>query len=163
MRVAFTLAAAALLATPAAAQPDPRPIDERDVRAALPSPGEIQAMGVAMDRMIGALLTIDVGPIMDAADPQRRNPDYGRPGRTLGDMGRRDDPYFDQRLRAGVGGATAGLEQMVGAFATIAPQMQRSIDEMSRSIEGAMRNVPRAPDRDYDRDDRDDEYWDDED
>jgi len=161
MRIAFTLAAATLLAAPAAAQPDPGPLDERDVRAALPSPGEIREMGVAMDRMIGALMTVDVGPIMDAADPQRRNPDYGRPGRTLGEMGRRDDPYFDQRVRAGVHGATAGLEQMVGAFATLAPQLQRSIEEMSRSIEGAMRNVP--PPQDYDRDDRDDEDWDDED
>jgi hypothetical protein len=162
MRVAFALAAAALLAAPAAAQPEPRPIDEHDVRAALPSPGEIQEMGVAMDRMIGALLTIDVGPIMDAADPQRRNPDHGRPGRTLGDMGRRDDPYFDQRMRAGVQGATVGLQQMVGAFATVAPQMQRSIEEMSRSIEGAMRNVPRAPEPDYYPDERYDDDSDDE-
>jgi hypothetical protein len=163
MRVAFAFAAAALLAAPAAAQPEPRPFDERDVRAALPSPGEIQEMGVAMDRMIGALLTIDVGPIMDAADPQRRNPDYGRPGRTLGEMGRRDDPYFDQRVRAGVHGAANGLQQMVGAFATVAPQMQRSIEEMSRSIEDAMRSVPPPPDRGYYPDDRDDEDWDDED
>lgn len=162
MRIAFALAAAALLAAPAAAQPEPRVLDERDVRAALPSPGEIRDMGVAMDRMIGALLSVDVGPIMDAADPQRRNPDYGRPGRTLGDMGRRDDPYFDQRVRAGVHGATEGLEQMVGAFATVAPQLERSIEEMSRSIEGAMRNVPRAPAPDHYPDDRPDEDWDDE-
>lgn len=162
MRVAFAFAAAALLAAPAAAQPEPRRFDEREVRAALPSPGEIRDMGVAMDRMIGALMTIDVGPIMDAADPQRRNPDYGRPGRTLGDMGRRDDPYFDQRVRAGVRGATVGLEQMVGAFATIAPQLERSIEEMSRSIEGAMRSVPPPPDRGYRPDDRYDDDWDDE-
>ena len=162
MRIAFALAAAALLAAPAAAQPEPRPFDERDVRAALPSPGEIRAMGGAMDRMIGALMSIDVGPIMDAADPQRRNPNYGRPGRTLGDMGRRDDPYFDERVRAGVHGATEGLEQMVGAFATVAPQLQRSIEEMSRSIEGAMRSVPPPPDRGYYPDDRYGEDWDDE-
>ena len=107
-------------------------------------------MGVAMDRMIGALMTIDVGPIMDAVDPQGRNPDYGRPGRTLGEMGRRDDPYFDERVRAGVHGAADGLEQMVGAVATVTPQLQRSIEEMSRSIEGAMRNVP-PPNRGYRR------------
>ena len=162
MRIALALAAAALLAAPAAAQPEPRPLDERDIRAALPGPGEIREMTGAMDRMIDALLTIDVGPIMDAADPQRRNPDHGRPGRTLGDLGRRDDPYFDQRVRAGVHGAAEGLEQMVGAFATVAPQLQRSIEEMSRSIEGAMRNVPRGPSRDYDPDDRYDDDWDDE-
>jgi hypothetical protein len=150
MRIAFAFAAAALLAAPAAAQPGPRPFDERDVRAALPSPGEIRDMGVAMDRMIGALITIDVGPIIDAFDPQGRNPDYGRPGRTLGEMGRRDDPYFDERVRAGVHGAADGLEQMVGAVATVTPQLQRSIEEMSRSIEGAMRNVP-PPNRGYRR------------
>ncbi len=161
MRIAFAFAAAALLAAPAAAQPGPGPFDERDVRAALPRPGEIRDMGVAMDRMIGALMTIDVGPIMDAADPDRRNPDYGRPGRTLGEMGRRDDPYFDQRVRAGVHGAADGLEQVVGAFATVAPQLQRSIEEMSRSIEGAMRGVPPPPGRGYRPDDGDDRDWDD--
>ena len=159
MRIAFALAAAALLAAPAAAQQEPRPFDERDVRAALPSPGEIRAMGGAMDRMIGALMSIDVGPIIDAADPQRRNPNYGRPGRTLGDMGRRDDPYFDQRVRAGVHGAAEGLERMVGAFATVAPQLERSIEEMSRSIEGAIRSVPRRPAPDYYPDHRGDEDW----
>lgn len=142
--------AAALLAGPAAAQPDyQRPLNERDVRAALPSPQEIESMGAAMDRMVGALMTIDIGPIIDAADPDRRNPDYGRPGRTLGEMGRRDDPYFDQRVRAGIRGATTGMHQMVAAFANVAPQLQRSIEEMSRAIDGAMRGIPRAPDRYY--------------
>ena len=163
MRIALTLAAAALLTGPAAAQPPSEPsLAERDIRAAMPSPGEIQEMGVAMDRMIGALMTIDVGPIIDAADPDRRNPEYGHPGRTVGEMGRRDDPYFEQRMRAGVQGATAGIGQMIGAFARAAPQLQRSIEEMSRSIEGAMRNVPRAPEPDYYEDDRD-EDWDEED
>ena len=163
MRIALALAAATLAAAPAAAQPD-RPLSEREMREALPSPDEIRGMGVALDAMIGALMTVDVGPIIDATDPMRRNPEYGRPGRTVGEMGRRDDPYFEERMRAGVQGATAGIGQMIGAFATVAPQLQRSIEEMSRSIEGAMRNVPRAPGPDYYYDDEpDDRDWDDED
>ena len=161
MRVAFALAAAALAAAPAAAQPGyDRPLDEREIRQSLPSPAELQGMAAALDQMMGALLTLDIGPVIDAADPMRRNPEYGRPGRTLRELGRRDDPYFEQRMRAGVHGSTAAVGQMIGAFATIAPVLQRSLEDLSRSMEGAMRNVPRGPgpgyDYEYEADDRDD-------
>ena len=41
-------------------------------------------MAPTLDRMMGVLLNVDVGPLIDAADPYRRRPGYGRPGRTIG-------------------------------------------------------------------------------
>src|SRR6187551_3830546 len=94
-------AAAVSLATPAAAQPPagPDPLEQEIVRA-IPDPAEIEAMAPALDRSMQALMNLDVGPIIDAADPYHRRPGYGAPGRTLREMGRRDDPQFEERMRS---------------------------------------------------------------
>jgi hypothetical protein len=90
----LVLAAAAFTPAPALAQH-------------VPSGREIEEMAPALDRMTGALLDVDVGGIIDAADPYARRPGYGRSGRTLGALARRRDPYFDARLRASIYGGTA--------------------------------------------------------
>ena len=94
----FILAAAVFLPAPAFAQQ-------------MPSGAEIEAMAPALDRMAGALLDIDVGGIIDAADPYARRPGYGRPGRTIGNIARAPRSVFRRpaaRLhlwRHGAGGA----------------------------------------------------------
>ena len=137
-------AAAAALAAPAVAQPSASAdeIEERIVRA-LPEPEQVEAMAPVLDRMLGALLTIDVGPIIDAADPMRRRPGYGRPGRTLGELGRRDDPYFEERLRSSIYDSTADMSRMMGAFAAAAPALARSLREMERAMGAAIEDYHR--------------------
>ena len=141
-------AAVAALATPAAAQPQAsaEEIEERIVRA-IPEPEQVEAMAPALDRLLGALLTIDVGPIIDAADPYRRGRDYGRSGRTLGALGSRDDPYFEERLRSSVYDATAQTGRMVGAFARAAPALAASVravqDALDAAVEDFHRGAPR--------------------
>lgn len=145
-------AAAALLALPAAAHAGAAQAGAADED--LPTPGEIAAMGSALERMTDALLGLDVGPVLDAADPDRRRVDHGRPGRTLRDLGERGDPAFEQRLRANVRGTTAGLAGMVEAFRTLTPVLRRSLDAVAAEVEDAMRLVPPplgyAPDLDED-------------
>src|SRR5688500_13113596 len=82
------VAAAAALAAPALAKEpaSAEQIEDQIVRA-IPEPEQIEAMAPALDRLLGAFLTLDIGPIIDAADPNRRGQDYGRPGRTLGALG----------------------------------------------------------------------------
>ncbi len=152
MRFIVPLAMLALAAPAAAQAPvfDPPRRDE-----VLPHPGEVAAMGVAMERMVDALMTVDVGPIMDAADPYRSHPDHGRRGRTLGALGERDDPHFRDRMRAGVRGTTAGITGMIEAYRTVAPQLRRSIEDAERRMDEAMRHVPPPPPSDDDGD------WDD--
>lgn len=132
-------AAAAAFAAPGLAQAPPPadPLEEEIVRA-LPDPEEIEAMAPALDRVLGALLTVDVGPIIDAADPYRRRPGYGRSGRTLGALGSRDDPYFEDRLRSSIYGATADMRRMMGALSTAAPALARSLREMEYAVGAAI-------------------------
>ena len=139
-------AAAAALATPALAAPPRDPIEDEIVRA-LPEPEQIEAMAPALDRLLGALLTLDVGPIIDAADPYRRGRDYGRSGRTLGALGSRDDPYFEERLRSSVYDATAPTGRWVGAFARAAPALAASVRAMQDALDAAVDDFHRGAPR----------------
>ncbi|MGZ8310978.1 MAG: hypothetical protein ACXWUP_12105 [Allosphingosinicella sp.] len=132
-------AAAVACAGPALAQPE-KPVDpmEEEIRHALPPPGQIEAMAPVIDRSFGALMNLDVGPLLDAADPIRRNPEYGRPGRTLGELGRRDDPYFEQRMRSSIYGTTADMNRMISAFSAATPALVRSMRELERAMDQAM-------------------------
>jgi len=145
---AFFLAAA----IPAAAQAPAAPGDK------------VAAMAPALDRVTGAMLDLDVGPIIDAADPYRRDR-YAR-HRTLRDIARRDDPYFERRLRAQIYGTTAAMARMVDAFAAAEPALRRSLIEVEREMGAAIRDSrrhlppPEAED-DWDIDLDEDEPYDD--
>jgi hypothetical protein len=138
--------AAALAAAPAAAHPH-----DEDFARPLPSSRDVAAMAPVLDRMVGALLEVDVGPVMDAADPYARHPGYGRPGRSLGALGRSRDPWFDRRWRDALYGGTAEIGVMMDSFAAAAPALRRSMREVENSIAGAVeeyrarRADPRAP------------------
>ena len=150
MRMILFAAAAFAFAFPAAAQ------------APLPRGHEIEAMAPAIDRAADALLELDVGPLIDAADPWRRRP-YVR-HRTLRDIARRDDPYFEHRLRGRIYGSTAAMARMMDAFSAAEPALRRSIIDMERSLDLALRDVRRPPppprefDEDWDRDFDDEGY-----
>jgi hypothetical protein len=152
MRKIVLLLGAALLATPAAAQ-EPvfdESLDE-DIARAIPPAEEVEAMAPAMDTMVAALLNVDIGPLLDAADPHRRRADHGARGRTLRELGRRDDPDFENRIRSSIYGTIANMGRMMEALAVAAPIMRRSLREFERSIEGAVgdyqrrRPVPSPP------------------
>ena len=132
-------AAASALAAPAFAQSAP-PADpiEDEIARALPDREQVEAMAPALDRMLGAFLAVDVGPIIDAADPDHRRPDYGRPGRTLGALGSRDDPYFEDRLRSDIYRSTEDMSRMMGAFAAAAPALAQSLRAMEAALGAAI-------------------------
>lgn len=133
--------AAFALAVPAAAQRFDDPALDREIAEAIPSPGEMAVLGQAMDGVLGAFLDMDVRPFLDAADPYRRN--HYRGERTLRDIGRRDDPYFEERLRRSIHNTTAGMGAMLEALAAAAPAMRRSLDELERNMAEAMRGIER--------------------
>jgi len=120
----------------------------------VPSGAEIEAMAPALDRMTDALLDVDVGGIVDAADPYARRPGYGRPGRTLGELARRRDPYFDARLRGSIYGGAAQAGRMMDAFAAAMPALRRSLDEARATVGAAIDDYHRGvPSRRYEHED----------
>lgn len=147
-KLLIALAASAAIAVPAAAQgPVPGPEADATIVESLPSSEDVEAIAPAIDRSVGAMLDLDVGPLMDAADPYARRPGYGRPGRTLRRMGRARDPYFEQRLRGSIYGSTAQLGRMMDSLAVAAPAMRRSLFEMQRGIAAAVDDYHRREDR----------------
>ena len=142
MRKLLIAAAAASMfaANPALAQDDPIFDDEpyAEVEDVLPPGEEVAGMAPAIDHATGALLDVDVGPVIDAVDPYRRP--HWRERRTLGDLARRDDPHFDARLRDSIYGTTAELARMMDAIAAATPAMRRSLYEMERAIDQAARD-----------------------
>lgn len=135
-------------AAPAAAQSVPPEMDEDIVRA-IPSPHEVERTARVLERVADAVLDVPVGGVVEAIDPTRRV----RPDETLGDLARRDDPYARERIRDSIGGLTVGMNEMMTQVAILAPVLRRSLADLERNLDRAM--------RDYDRDDRGyDPYWD---
>jgi hypothetical protein len=106
-------------------------------------PGQVEAMGGAMDRLLGAVLNLPIGGIAAAVDPYNR--ERIPPGATVGDMARRDDPYAEQRLRAGIRGATRGVGAMSHALARMMPVLERSFEQVERELEAAMDQADGRP------------------
>jgi hypothetical protein len=126
-RMLIALAATAFIALPASAQP-PRPSEK------------IQEYAPAVDRTADALLNLDLGPILDAADPYRRHH-----RRTLRDMARRDDPDFERRMHATIYGTAATMGRAADAFAAAEPALRRSIAQFEHDMAAAMAAPPPPP------------------
>ena len=139
----FLIAAAALsLAGTAHAQQVFTPELDEEIDRAVPRADEVEAAGATVDAVVGAVLDVPVGPIVDAveaADPERRYRRRGPADPTLGDVAGRDDPYFEERLRDSIDRVTAGMADTMEQVAILAPVLRRSMAEMERDIEEAMR------------------------
>jgi hypothetical protein len=129
---------AALTAFAAAPGTAQRPADS--LRSAA---DKIEEAAPMIDRATGAMLDLDVGPLLDAADP------YGPRGhhRTLREIAGRGDPRFEQRLRGSIYETSAGMARMMDAFAAAEPALRRSMRDMEAAIEGAVVEARSAPRR----------------
>jgi hypothetical protein len=134
--------AALALAAPAAAQ-DVSAVD-KDVVRAVPSPGQIEDTADAVHRVVGAVLDMPIGPLVDAidaADPAGRRYRRHPRERTVGEMARRDDPYFEERLHDSIEGAAASADVIAGQVAVVAPEMRRAIGEIERDVDRAIEDA----------------------
>jgi len=125
------LLAAAALALPAAVQAKPH--SDAPIADTLPPPQVIDRGAVALDRVIDGLLQVDVGPVANAIDPTRP---HGP--KTLGDMGRKNDPYFDQRVHRSVGELADGMIAMEYRMHRLEPALRHTIEDATRNIQNAL-------------------------
>lgn len=108
---------------------------------AVPPQEEIDRTALQLHRVLDALMDVRVGPIVEAVDPEAAHDPYRR-NETLGDMAARDDPYYRERMHDSIGAATAGMGEMMTRMARLAPVLQRSLEEVERSIEEAIEDAP---------------------
>ena len=122
----------AVATLPLAAQPRGAPA--REEQALRGGADAVRQAAPMVDRSADAALELDVGPLLDALHP------YSPRGRrmTLRELGRRNDPDFDRKLRASIYRGSARAAAALDAMAGAAPSIRRSLRDMEAAIAGAM-------------------------
>jgi hypothetical protein len=158
MRKLLFAGAALALAAPALAQPPapPAPVYDAEMPADSAYDGyatdargeapvldqrEVAEVAQSMDRLVGAVMDLPIGGIMAAVDPEGRN-QYRR-NETVRDMATRDDPEAEARIRGGIHASTVGIGAMSQALAQMMPVFRRSMEEMERNMDRALRSYRR--------------------
>ena len=142
MRLLMFASAAFALAAPALAAPPPgQAPHDRWVRD-MPQPDEIEQAERAMDRALDALMDIRVGPLEDAVPGRRLAPE--RRNETLGDLARRDDPYFDRKVHGSLHEMTEAMNQLTDKMAVMAPVIEREVADMKQHLREAKRELKRS-------------------
>lgn len=150
---AFAVAAPALAQPPAAQGPGnqgaataplPDPRDE-EMRRNLPDPAELKAMGEVAARAMEAMMDVPIGPLREAVEGRKLS--RREREETIGDVARRDDPQFKERMRDQMAGATVAMGAMMEQMVTIAPVLRNTLEDVARRTEEAARQVPQRPRR----------------
>lgn len=152
MRNLILAAAAIACALPAAASAQSSPtFPERmddDIARSLPHPYEVEEAGDRLGDAVGAMLDVPIGGVVQAIDPTARV----RRDETIADVAGRDDPDFEARIEDDVRGLTLKTADLMRGLAVAAPMLRRSLADLERNLQGAMRGVR---DREIDPDYRD--------
>ncbi len=135
------------------ASPDDAATDDKDdyadasdrVADILDDPARQDAIADAMSDMMRALMTIRVGPIVDAArriDPDAEIADAD-PDATIGDIASRGDPAYEDRIEDGIRSGNAVSGTMVREFAKMMPGLIAIAKDLGAQAERAVREPRR--------------------
>ncbi|HTU12540.1 MAG TPA: hypothetical protein VMG08_16740 [Allosphingosinicella sp.] len=118
----------ALVAVPLSAQ------QQREEQVLRGGAEAVRQAAPMLDRSTDAALNLDIGPILDALHP------YSPRGRsmTLRELGRRNDPDFERKLRGSLYRGSARAAAMLDAMATAAPSIRQSLRQMEAALGAAM-------------------------
>ena len=144
MRIGLLLLPVALLAGPALSQARPAtaaPADTAAVTQALNDPATADKLARMMQVLSKAFLELPVGELEAAAEGRAVTPADRK--RTLREVGRGDNPNFEQDLQAELAGSRATLQASMKALATALPSMMKGLSEAGREMEKAVENMPR--------------------
>lgn len=140
MRLSYAALGVLLIAAPALATPPERGVADRLVKD-LPTPGQVDAAGTMLTRVLDAVAEVKVGSVVAsldpdaAADPERRH-------ETLGDIAGRDDPDYREKMHRSVRKLGKNVNAMVARLVILAPALEHSLDEMRDSFADALDEPP---------------------
>ena len=144
MRIGLMILPLALIAGPACGQTRPAqnsPADTTAVQQALTDPATADKLARMMQTLSKAFLDLPVGELEAAAEG--RAVTKADRNRTLREVGRRDNPNFEQDLQSELAGSRATLQAGMKAFASALPTMMKGLSEAARELEKAAENMPR--------------------
>ncbi|HEX4738671.1 MAG TPA: hypothetical protein VH331_14025 [Allosphingosinicella sp.] len=134
---ASVAALAFLAAAPAFAQPHraapPPPHAAGPLRPESP-----EQIGRQIDQLTDAIMSVDIGPVVDAIDPSARA--RGAPT-SLGSLADRRDPYARARMHQDIAATSAGLGVAVREAAAAAPILLQTLAQARRQIQAAARDA----------------------
>jgi len=134
MRTHLALIPLLVIASPAMAAPPPQ------LPPQLTDPATAQRLTNVMQSLTNAFLNLKIGGVEAAiegreATPQERN-------LTVGDMARRDDPYFDRNLQRHIAQVGPTMQRSMNALNQALPEVTKSLHEAKKSLERAAANMP---------------------
>ena len=136
MRFAIAVAAA-LIATPAAAQQAP---SVPPVPKELTDPAMADKLARMMQVLSRSFLDLPVGELEAAAEG--REPTAADRARTVRSEGRKDDPNFDRNVQQQMANAKPMIESAMKAMAAALPAMMEGLSKAGDELEKATANVP---------------------
>jgi len=137
MHKSFLVLPLLLCASPAFAQEAPPAIQ---LPPELTDPAAAMQMARTVQALSTALLNIRVGDMRAAlegrdATPVERN-------MTVGDIVRRKDPDFDRHVQEQVATVGPKIQRSMRAINHALPELMRDVDDVQRSVERAVSNLP---------------------
>lgn len=137
MRLLLTLASAALLASPVAAQ---APADPIQIPPELTDPAMMARIGDMAGALSRAVMNMPIGEVEAAvqgrpATPADRN-------RTVRDVASRGDPYFEQNIQRRIAESQVTMQASMKAMAAAMPAISRAVSQAAEEIERATANLP---------------------
>ena len=137
MRLQLALLPIALLASPAAAQPQPEPIQ---IPPELTDPATMARVGDTVGALSHALMNMPVGEVQAAIEGRPVTPADRH--RTVRDVASRGDPNFEQNLQRQIAQSQGTMQASMRAMAAAMPAISRAVSEAAQEIERATANLP---------------------
>ena len=137
MRKSLIILPLLLCATPALAQEPPPSIQ---LPPELTDPATAMKLARTMQVVSTALLNIRVGDMRAALEG--REASSRERNETVGDLVRRKDPNFDGDMQRKVATVGPQIQRSMQAINRALPQMLRDVDDVQRSLERAVSNLP---------------------
>ena len=143
MRISVPLLILGSLAAPAtAAQPArvPSVPETQEIQRALNDPVITERLSAMLPALGEAMLNMPVGEIKAAAEGRRASNAEKR--QTVRDLGRRDDPNFEQNLRRDLASSGEMMKASMRAMANALPAMMDGMQKAMGELEKATANLP---------------------